>query len=448
MTFHQLANEIQQFLSHQIEHNQELSDAAKESLQVAVECIVQAYELERRPASNQLLDLYRTHRQNQQSQQHQSSQTGPTDQSRLAGDSSAANPMQFIQSLATTILSQATAGVAASTAAPHTAQSAAGSEQSAPPPRQRKRASEAEKLAAESFKNQGNDLLKQDKYREAFECYTQAISIDENNAIYYSNRAAASSKLGDHQAALRDCQEAIEIDPNYSKAYGRMGLAYASMENHQKAKEAYVRAVELDPHNESYRNNLKIAEEKLAEAAAGGANAATGGLGGMDMGAMLRSVMSNPEIMNLAMRSIQDPRMQNLFGFGGQSQQTGQQPSSEQPTTQQQSTTTNQQSTPNAQPNPTQTPQSTPTEGDQQQQQQPNMGDFFNNLTSRLGAPGATGSIDLMGAGQRILSTIEQNPELVNNMRRMMSQFMPPPNQPNNNSNNNDSDRDPPPGYS
>lgn len=78
-------------------------------------------------------------------------------------------------------------------------------------------------------------------------------------------RAASHSKLNNHNAALEDCKRAIRFDPNYSKAYGRMGLAYASMNNHFKAKECYQRAVELDPQNESYKNNLKIAEEKAAE---------------------------------------------------------------------------------------------------------------------------------------------------------------------------------------
>ena len=78
-------------------------------------------------------------------------------------------------------------------------------------------------------------------------------------------RAAAYTKLDNHHAALKDCQTAISTDPNYSKAYGRMGLAYASLNDHQRARDCYKKAIELDPENESYKNNLRIAEEKLAE---------------------------------------------------------------------------------------------------------------------------------------------------------------------------------------
>lgn len=44
-----------------------------------------------------------------------------------------------------------------------------------------------------------------------------------------------------------------------------MGLAYASLNDHHQARDCYKKAVELEPDNESYRNNLNIAEEKVAE---------------------------------------------------------------------------------------------------------------------------------------------------------------------------------------
>lgn len=323
----ELVEKIHQFLSHQIESNGHLTEAAKESLTVANECIEQAYKIQRKPASNELLNIYnssKSHQQTDSSNNNNSSNNNDNNNSNPFGAMLGNNPTAFIQNLANNILSQATVGAATATsnndsASPNqtNATSSTAPTTQAKPPKVRKRPTDAEKIAADSFKNQGNDFMKQDKYKEAFDCYTQAIEIDDNTAIYYSNRAAASSKLGDHQAALRDCQEAVEIDPTYSKAYGRMGLAYASMDDHRKAREAYIKAVELDPANESYRNNLKIAEEKLSET---DANPAAGGQNNMMN--MLRSMMNNPEVMQMAMRSLQDPRLQSLFnnlsgGVGG-----------------------------------------------------------------------------------------------------------------------------------
>ena len=50
----------------------------------------------------------------------------------------------------------------------------------------------------------------------------QAIEQDGNNAAYFSNRAAAYTKLGDYLAAVEDAQRALAIDPTYTKAYSRL----------------------------------------------------------------------------------------------------------------------------------------------------------------------------------------------------------------------------------
>lgn len=125
--------------------------------------------------------------------------------------------------------------------------------------------SDEQRKEAERLKNEGNELMKREEYLEALDRYGRAIELDPSNAVYYCNRAAAHSKLNNHESALDDCQRAISHDPNYSKAYGRMGLAYGNLNDHAKSRDCYRKALELDPNNESYRNNLKIAEDKVAE---------------------------------------------------------------------------------------------------------------------------------------------------------------------------------------
>lgn len=132
----------------------------------------------------------------------------------------------------------------------------------------------------------------------------RAIQLDGRNAVYYCNRAAVQSKLGNHAAAIKDCHTALSIDPSYSKAYGRLGLAYSSLERHKEAKESYEKALAMEPDNESYRNNLQLAEEKLAHL---GVNQAP--LPGMDLSALL----TNPALMNMARQMLSDPAMQNMM---------------------------------------------------------------------------------------------------------------------------------------
>lgn len=168
-----------------------------------------------------------------------------------------------------------------------------------------------EREEAERLKNKGNEFMKAEKFSDALESYTQAIKKDGKNAVYFCNRAAAYSKLNKHQQAIEDCNRALGIDPSYSKAYGRMGIAFTALNDHESARECYRKALELDPDNQSYQNNLEIAEQKLREAAAeaGFSAGPAAGLGGMDMGALL----SNPQLMNMATNMMSNPQMQNML---------------------------------------------------------------------------------------------------------------------------------------
>uniref|UniRef100_A0A2I3S5J4 Small glutamine-rich tetratricopeptide repeat-containing protein beta n=3 Tax=Homininae TaxID=207598 RepID=A0A2I3S5J4_PANTR len=118
---------------------------------------------------------------------------------------------------------------------------------------------------ADQLKDEGNNHMKEENYAAAVDCYTQAIELDPNNAVYYCNRAAAQSKLGHYTDAIKDCEKAIAIDSKYSKAYGRMGLALTALNKFEEAVTSYQKALDLDPENDSYKSNLKIAEQKLRE---------------------------------------------------------------------------------------------------------------------------------------------------------------------------------------
>uniref|UniRef100_A0A8D0GIF4 Small glutamine-rich tetratricopeptide repeat-containing protein alpha n=1 Tax=Sphenodon punctatus TaxID=8508 RepID=A0A8D0GIF4_SPHPU len=125
--------------------------------------------------------------------------------------------------------------------------------------------SEEETAEAERLKTEGNDQMKVENFEAAVLFYGKAIELNPSNAVYYCNRAAAYSKLGNYAGAVRDCEKAISIDPSYSKAYGRMGLALSSLNKHTEAVVYYKKALELDPENETYKSNLKIAEQKMKE---------------------------------------------------------------------------------------------------------------------------------------------------------------------------------------
>ncbi|CAB3233939.1 unnamed protein product [Arctia plantaginis] len=161
-------------------------------------------------------------------------------------------------------------------------------------------APKADRADAERLKNEGNDLMKSDKHREALEKYSRAIELDSANPVYYCNRAAAYFRLGEHEAAVADCTAALALQPDYGKAHGRLGLALTALERHREARAAFARASQLEPENESYRQNLRLADELLQQ---------RGERPPLDLGGLLQ----NPALLNMATEMLADPNMQNII---------------------------------------------------------------------------------------------------------------------------------------
>lgn len=121
-------------------------------------------------------------------------------------------------------------------------------------------------ILAECFKAQGNSSMANSRFIEAIDLYTMAISLCGDNAVYYSNRAAAHTQVGKYEAAIADSNKAIQLDPNYSKAYSRLGLAYYTQGKYQEAIEkGFQKAHLLDPNSKSIQENLMVAQKKLDE---------------------------------------------------------------------------------------------------------------------------------------------------------------------------------------
>lgn len=165
------------------------------------------------------------------------------------------------------------------------------------------------KEKANNYKNEGNELMKQEKYAEALDAYNKAIEIDKSNAVYYCNRAAAHSKLADYLNSIEDCKNALKIDPTYSKAWGRLGLAFLSNNQMEEAYEAYNKAISLEPSNEGYKQNLKIVEDKLKNSHPSGVGP---DMGFGNMGGFM-NMFNNPQFINMATQLMSDPQMQNMM---------------------------------------------------------------------------------------------------------------------------------------
>lgn len=207
---------------------------------------------------------------------------------------------------------------------------------------------------AEELKLEGNKAMARKEFNEAISKYTEAIKLAPKNAVYLSNRAAAYSSLRDHESAVKDAEAAIKIDPSYSKAYSRLGLAKYALNKPKDALEAYKQGLEKegdkpsDAMKKGYETAKKRVEEQLevsspeptardtnSGSSAPGAgfpdlSSLLGGAGGAGGAPNFADMLNNPQLMQYAQQMMQNPgalqglmnnpavkQMAQQFGLGG-----------------------------------------------------------------------------------------------------------------------------------
>lgn len=205
---------------------------------------------------------------------------------------------------------------------------------SAPGPSATPKQVSAEDVAkAEALKTEGNKAMSAKDYGAAISAYGKAIELNPTSPVYYSNRAAAFSQIGQHEEAINDAREASKIDPKFGKAYSRLGHALFSSGRFAEAVEAYQKGVDVDPTNEVLKKGLAASTEQVGRSGspaqppprdavsppatgAGGAGgfpdlSALAGMagGGGAGGGMpdLASMMNNPMVAQMAQQLMSNP---------------------------------------------------------------------------------------------------------------------------------------------
>ncbi|SCU81838.1 LAMI_0B07888g1_1 [Lachancea mirantina] len=187
------------------------------------------------------------------------------------------------------------------------------------------------KAKAEALKLEGNKAMAAKDYTLAIAKYTEAIKVLPSNAVYYSNRAAAHSSMKNYDAAVKDAQSAISVDPAYSKGYSRLGFAQYALGNASEALDAYKEVLDIEGESatDAMRRDYETAKKKVEqslnlekstlvsneaeEKAAADAAGSTGGLPDFSslLGGGLGGLLNNPQVMQAAQSLMQNPNALN-----------------------------------------------------------------------------------------------------------------------------------------
>ncbi|KAL7939420.1 hypothetical protein V8C35DRAFT_286570 [Trichoderma chlorosporum] len=149
--------------------------------------------------------------------------------------------------------------------------------------------------SADELKALGNKAIADKNFDEAIDKFTQAIALQPENHILYSNRSAAYASKKDWDNALKDAEKTTEIKPDWAKGWGRKGAALHGKGDLLGANDAYEAGLKHDANNAQLKSGL-ASVEKAMQAEAGAGLDPTGGIGNMFKDPnLIQKLASNPK---------------------------------------------------------------------------------------------------------------------------------------------------------
>lgn len=144
-------------------------------------------------------------------------------------------------------------------------------------------------MSADELKAKGNAAIASKQFDEAIDAFTQAIALQPDNHILYSNRSAAYASKKEWDSALKDAEKTTEIKPDWAKGWGRKGAALHGQGDLVGANDAYEEGLKHDAANAQLKSGLASVKKAM--------DAEMGGMGGDPMGG-IGNMFKDPQLIS------------------------------------------------------------------------------------------------------------------------------------------------------
>jgi Tfp pilus assembly protein PilF len=108
-------------------------------------------------------------------------------------------------------------------------------------------------------------FLRVQKYQQAFNCLTQALTLEPAFSNALLNLGVVHQHLDDPSSALDCFKKCIDVDPNDANAYYNLGITQFAMGQVQECLNSFLRALDKSPSMASAHYNLGVAHSQLKD---------------------------------------------------------------------------------------------------------------------------------------------------------------------------------------
>lgn len=188
-----------------------------------------------------------------------------------------------------------------------------------------------DKEKAAEAKAKGNKEFSAKNFPAAIEHFTEAISHDPTDHVFFSNRSACYASLEQYDKALADGAECVKLKPDWPKGYTRKGLAEFWMKKFDDAAETYKAGLKLAPDDAAMKEGLQKAMDAKYDLPGAGPSAGRGGGGGgggmfgtFDPAALAKAAQTNPKIKEYMKDQALMQQVNAFLALGAQNPQAQQ----------------------------------------------------------------------------------------------------------------------------
>lgn len=114
---------------------------------------------------------------------------------------------------------------------------------------------------ASLFKDEADEAFRKQDFDKSIHLYTQAIELDPDNHVLFSNRSAAYMKVDSKSKALKDAEKVVELAPKWIKGYSRLGVAQQSLKRFDAAMQSFKKGIEMEASNQYLWTALRECQE-------------------------------------------------------------------------------------------------------------------------------------------------------------------------------------------
>ncbi|UTW67777.1 tetratricopeptide repeat protein [bacterium SCSIO 12643] len=113
------------------------------------------------------------------------------------------------------------------------------------------------------YSNRGNIFFDLGQDDNALFDYNNCIRLDSTDENAFANRGAIFGRRGQYDEAVMDLSRAIDLDPDFVNAYMNRGIIYSVLNQREQAKNDYRKCVELEPDNHGIWNAIAVEYQYL-----------------------------------------------------------------------------------------------------------------------------------------------------------------------------------------